>query len=42
MSQPSHLCEMLVSNIATTGHHARAVYPSQLLEEKAIRKRQKA
>jgi hypothetical protein len=27
-SQPSHLCEMLVGNIATTGHYAMAVSPN--------------
>jgi hypothetical protein len=41
MSQPSHFHEMLVANISTTGHHARAMSPSHLLKEKAIRRRQK-
>jgi hypothetical protein len=32
--QPSHLHEMLVSNVVSTGHHARAVSPSYSLERK--------
>jgi hypothetical protein len=27
-SQPSHFREMLMGNIATTGHHAKAVSPN--------------
>jgi hypothetical protein len=34
MSQPSHLHEMLVGNIVTIGHHARAVFSIYSLERK--------
>jgi hypothetical protein len=34
--------KVLVGNIVTTGHHARAVFPDQLLErKKTIRKKTK-
>jgi hypothetical protein len=34
MSQHSHLCEMLVGNVVTTGHHARAFFTNYSLERK--------
>jgi hypothetical protein len=42
-SQPSHLHEVLVGNVVTTGHHARAVSPNYSLERKSNKiKSQKA
>jgi hypothetical protein len=38
-SQPSRFCEMLVGNIATTGHHARVVALGGIAQRKGVSSR---